>query len=102
DRTRAWEMFHQALASETKEVGLHALVYREGRWRAIAWSAKAVSQPGAGMAVLLCGQDVTDLQEAQEQALRAERLAAIGQMVAGLAHESRNALQRSQSCLSLL
>jgi signal transduction histidine kinase len=32
----------------------------------------------------------------------AERLAAIGQMVAGLSHESRNALQRCQACLSVL
>ena len=46
---------------------------------------------------------------AQRQAGMSEKLvegyfglAAIGQMVAGLAHESRNALQRSQSCLSLL
>jgi signal transduction histidine kinase len=45
---------------------------------------------------------VTQLQEAQEHALQAERLAAIGQVAAGLAHESRNALQRSQACLSIL
>jgi signal transduction histidine kinase len=31
-----------------------------------------------------------------------ERLAAIGQMVTGLAHESRNALQRARGCLDLL
>jgi signal transduction histidine kinase len=31
-----------------------------------------------------------------------ERLAALGQMVAGLAHESRNALQRSEACLERL
>jgi signal transduction histidine kinase len=42
------------------------------------------------------------LREAQETALQAERLAAIGQMAAGLAHESRNALQRGQACLSML
>ncbi|TWU22276.1 Sensor protein FixL [Novipirellula galeiformis] len=34
--------------------------------------------------------------------LQSERLAAIAQMVSGLAHESRNALQRAVACLDLL
>ena len=38
----------------------------------------------------------------QDQLVASERLAAIGQMVAGLAHESRNAFQRSQACLEML
>jgi signal transduction histidine kinase len=42
------------------------------------------------------------VREAQERALQAERLAAIGQMVTGLAHESGNALARSQACLEML
>jgi PAS domain S-box-containing protein len=46
--------------------------------------------------------DVTELRQAQQQALQAERLAVIGQMAAGLAHEGRNALQRIQACLALL
>ena len=46
--------------------------------------------------------DITPLKEAQRRAVQAERLAAIGQMAAGLAHEGRNALQRSQICLELL
>jgi len=50
----------------------------------------------------LVGNDITFLKEAQERALQAERLAAIGQVVAGLAHESRNALARSQACLEML
>lgn len=37
-----------------------------------------------------------------ELALQNERLAAIGQMMTGLAHESGNALARSQSCLEML
>lgn len=37
-----------------------------------------------------------------EQAVQNERLAAIGQMMTGLAHESGNALARSQSCLEML
>lgn len=46
--------------------------------------------------------DTTAVKEAQERALQAERLAAIGQMVAGLTHESRNVLQRTQACLEML
>src|SRR5262249_26499862 len=36
------------------------------------------------------------------QALRMERLAAIGQAMTGLTHESRNALQRGMACLEIL
>ena len=46
--------------------------------------------------------DITDLKAAQERALQSERLAAIGEMITGLAHESRNALQGSQGCLERL
>ncbi len=53
-------------------------------------------------AILIVGHDITQLKQAQERALQSERLAAIGHMIAGLAHESRNALQRSQACLEML
>ncbi len=43
-----------------------------------------------------------DHQRAREQLLHRERLAAIGEAMAALAHESRNALQRSQSGLDML
>ncbi|TWU41414.1 Sporulation kinase A [Novipirellula aureliae] len=46
--------------------------------------------------------DITELHDAQAKLVQAERLAAIGQMVTGLAHESRNALQRARGCLDLL
>jgi len=46
--------------------------------------------------------DVSDRRRAESRLLQAERLAAIGQTVTGLAHESRNAFQRSQACLEML
>jgi len=46
--------------------------------------------------------DITERKREQERLLQAERLAAIGQMMTGLAHESGNALARSQSCLEML
>lgn len=45
---------------------------------------------------------IARLQEAEERAVQAERLAAIGQMVTVLTHESRNALARGQAYLDLL
>ncbi len=47
-------------------------------------------------------EDVSERRDAQQQLLQSERLAAIGEMVTGLAHESRNALQRAQACLDML
>ena len=78
------------------------VVCRDGTRRWITWNARHLPDYEGGSAVLKIGQDITYLKQAQERAMQAERLAAIGQMVAGLAHESRNALQRSQACLEML
>lgn len=53
-------------------------------------------------AILVIGQNVTARREAERRLLQAERLAAIGKAMTGLAHESRNALQRSQASLDML
>ena len=55
-----------------------------------------------GILVSSAIRDITVRQETEEKLRQAERLAAIGEMIAGLAHESRNALQQSQACLELL
>jgi PAS domain S-box-containing protein len=76
---------------------------REGAERAIAWSIKTLQRGESSFSgVLVLGQDITELQEAQSQALQAERLAAIGQVTAALAHECRNLLQASQAGLERL
>lgn len=46
--------------------------------------------------------DITDRQAAQDRLLQSARLAAIGEMMTGLAHESRNALQRARAALEML
>lgn len=47
-------------------------------------------------------RDITERRRAEERALQAERLAAIGETMTALVHESRNALQRSFGCLEML
>ena len=51
---------------------------------------------------VLAVRDFRAVQQAQSRLLETERLAAIGETMTALAHESRNALQRMQSCLTLL
>jgi signal transduction histidine kinase len=62
-----------------------------------------------GLLIAAAIRDVTtrkrmdfELQEKNRQLLKSERLAAIGEMVTGLAHECRNALQRCQASLDML
>ncbi len=103
DRPAAREVFLQALATKTsRELVVH-LVSTSGVARVIAWSVRALPRTEAGGTfVLVLGHDVTELYHAQQRAVQAERLAAIGQTTAALAHESRNLLQSSQACLERL
>jgi two-component system sensor kinase FixL len=75
---------------------------RDGSLRWVVWNARFLADYEGGPALMMVGQDITSLKGAQERALQSERLAAIGQMVTGLAHESGNALARSQACLEML
>lgn len=64
----------------------------------------AVSELWLGERRLFTGiiRDITDKKRSEERALQAERLAAIGQMMTGMVHESRNALQRTLACVEML
>jgi PAS domain S-box-containing protein len=78
------------------------ILCRDGTTRLTLRNSRELPDYDGSPAVLLVGHDITELKDAQERALNSERMAAIGQMCAGLAHESRNALQRSQACLEML
>lgn len=78
------------------------LVRRDGTQRWFVWNTQRLDDFEGQPAVLVVGQDFTEKREAQERLLRSERLAGIGQMITGIAHESRNALQRIQSCTEML
>jgi signal transduction histidine kinase len=59
-------------------------------------------QTEEGALVASAIRDISSRMETEQRLRQAERLAAVGEMITGLAHESRNALQRSQSCLEML
>ncbi|MHB1558333.1 MAG: two-component system sensor histidine kinase NtrB [Isosphaeraceae bacterium] len=102
-RDRIATVFRDTLEGMDTSGTINPILTRDGREREIRWfNGLLRDADGRITGILAIGQDITDLKEAQERALRSERLAAIGEMVAGLAHESRNALQRGQACLEML
>ncbi len=80
----------------------NAVLCHDGTLRWVVWHAQRLENYRGMPAVLAIGQDVTEHRRTEQQSLQTERLAAIGQMITGLAHESRNAFQRSQACLETL
>lgn len=102
DHERVRRLLVEQPAAERPVVATSTL-RSDGRSRQLHWSAVPLLDAAGGrFAMLVIGHDVTDLFEAQQRALQAERLAAIGQMATGLAHESRNALQRIGASAEML
>ena len=102
DRRAVVEELARVLAGRPSHGYENPVVCRDGSLRWMVWNARFLPDSEEGPAILKVGQDITNLKQAQRRALQTERLAAIGEMVTGLAHESRNALQRSQACLEML
>ncbi len=103
DRQRLREVFQDVIARCDTSGSVCSIRTRSGSEHQISWSNKVLKDvQGRTVAMLALGQDISELNEAQQRALQAERLAAIGQMSTGLAHEGRNALQRIQACAEML
>jgi PAS domain S-box-containing protein len=103
ERPSAQELLSHLSAGTRTVHGVHRLRTKDGQTRTMVWSARALAAGADRRAwTLIVGNDITSLLDAQHRAVQAEKLAAIGETIAGLAHESRNALQRSQACIEIL
>jgi PAS domain S-box-containing protein len=102
DREAVAARYRRVLRGEPARAVEGRVVCRDGSARWVLRNARRLGGYEGTDVLLLVAHDITELKQAQGRALQAERLAAIGQMVAGLAHESRNALQRGQACLEML
>src|SRR5258708_3773711 len=67
--------------------------HKLGEWRRVRFNFSPLSDERGNIeGVVLSGRDVTDLKRLEEQLIQAEKLAAMGQMLAGVAHELNNPL----------
>jgi two-component system, NtrC family, sensor histidine kinase PilS len=83
---------------------------REVRYRAvdgrgdldIGLTATTLETPGGGFGLLCTFQDVTKIKKLERDAVIQQRLAAVGEMAAGIAHEIRNPLASMSGSIQIL
>jgi PAS domain S-box-containing protein len=87
--------FRSALEGEMQSaLDIQLLSRKHGRVRTL-WTVAAVGKEGTGSpieAVVAIGNDQSRLQELENQVIRAERLATLGKLAAGVVHELNNPL----------
>lgn len=65
-------------------------------------SVSHLETPGGRAGHLITFQDLTEVKKAEREAVRHQRLAAVGEMAAGIAHEIRNPLASMSGSIQLL
>jgi two-component system NtrC family sensor kinase len=67
--------------------------HKNGEWRVFRASARPLHDESGGVTgVIASVRDITEQQRLEHQLIQSERLAAMGQMIAGVAHELNNPL----------
>jgi signal transduction histidine kinase len=95
------EMFGKPGAALVGKGGVRPIPVKGGGERLIRWE-RAIVAGSDGTWTYAVGIDVTAEQEMLRRTLRAERLAAVGTLAAGLAHEVRNPLNSAALQLQVL
>lgn len=86
-----------------KRGGERRLRTKDGRHRLIRWQCREIEEgPIGSRTTYAMGIDVTHEREMLRRTVRAERLAAVGTLAAGLAHEVRNPLNSASLQLQVL
>lgn len=99
------ELFREAIAGQRTQPDVIEATTRTraGKFRDVRWQlAYTPSDADDEVVVFAIGQDVTDEKALAERTRQHEKLAAVGTLAAGLAHEIRNPLNGAQLHVSFL
>src|SRR6266478_3806714 len=94
DQPKLMALYKDIIAGRQSFASLEMRVrHKQGEWRKILFNFSPLFDESEKIeGVVLSGRDVTDLKRMEEQLIQAEKLAAMGQMLAGVAHELNNPL----------
>ena len=91
----AMRMLHEELvAGKTTYATLdYRTLHKDGTWRYLrATSSPLFDAEGQITGVIASARDMTEMKQLEQQVIQSEKLAAMGQMIAGVAHELNNPL----------
>src|SRR5262249_27137289 len=94
DKPGLLSLFGEVVAGRQTFASLEVRVRnKQGEWRRLRCHfSPFFNEAGKIDGVIISGRDVTEVKRLEEQLIQAEKLAAMGQMLAGVAHELNNPL----------
>ncbi|MGH9678535.1 MAG: hybrid sensor histidine kinase/response regulator, partial [Candidatus Acidiferrales bacterium] len=94
DRIAMLELFDGLITNRLADGQIeYRTQHKNGEWRMFRASARQLhDETGRIIGVIASARDITDQQRLQQQLIQSERLAAMWQMIAGVAHELNNPL----------
>ncbi len=94
DRSAMLDLFDDLISNRLSDAQIeYRTQHKNGEWRVFRASARPLrDETGRITGVIASARDITEQQRLQQQLIQSERLAAMGQMIAGVAHELNNPL----------
>jgi PAS domain S-box-containing protein len=94
ERDALLEVFDDLLHGKRNFASIEVRVrHKQGEWRRLRLHFSPLfNEAGQIEGVVISGRDITEVKRLEEQLIQAEKLAAMGQMLAGVAHELNNPL----------
>ncbi len=93
DYNRIRALFIRAISNNQTGGNVNTIITKDKKEKLIEWHDKTLKdESGKVLGLLAIGQDITERKQMEEQLFQSEKMKAIGQLAAGIAHDLNNQL----------